>query len=123
MRASLQINVSKIAIIEVRAAAQLSWWLKLGNVLIQRVLFLLSVVVFFKPFLCVLDEALTCRLLSYGLESKHAAVVQCCRPPLSSVMEEMTWLHSHAKTTIKSPNATQNIVQPMPKVQSNAEYL
>ena len=56
MRASVQRNVSEIAITEVRAAAQLSWWLKYVNVLVQRVLFLLSVVVLKESFLCVLGE-------------------------------------------------------------------
>ena len=49
VRTSLQRNVSKIAITEVRTAAQCLWWL---NVLIGRVLFLLSVFVFKEPFLC-----------------------------------------------------------------------
>ena len=56
MRVSLQRNISEIMITEVRAAAQLSWWLKYVNLLVQRVLFLLSVVVLKEPFLCVLDE-------------------------------------------------------------------
>ena len=55
-------------------------------------------------------------------ESKHAAVVQGCRLPLSLTMAEMTWSLSHAKRTIKSPNATQNVVRPTPKVPSYAEY-
>ena len=55
-------------------------------------------------------------------ERKNAAVVQRCRPPLNLATEEMTWLHFHAKTTIKSLNATQNIVRPMPKVPSYTEY-
>ena len=56
MRASLQRYASEIAITEVRAAAQLSWWLKYVNVLVQRILFLLLVVVLKEPFLCVLGE-------------------------------------------------------------------
>ena len=56
MRASLQRNVREIAITEVRAAAQLSWWLKKVNVLVQHVLFLSLVVVLKEPFLCVLGE-------------------------------------------------------------------
>ena len=36
--------------------------------------------------------------------------------------EEMTWLHFHAKTTIKLPNGTQNIVRPTPIVPSFTEW-
>ena len=79
MHASVQLKASKITITEVRAAAQLLWWLKKVNVHVLRILFLLSVVILKEPFLCVLVET----------------------------TEEMTQLHFLAKTTIKSRKATQ----------------
>ena len=76
------------------------------------------------PFCVIWFNLLITQLCSWN-KSKHAAVVQHCRPPLSLVMEEIVvnWLHPHAKTIVKSPNATQNIVQPMPRVPSYTEYL
>ena len=112
MRASLQRNVREIAI----TAAQLWWWLKEGNVLVQCVfLFLSCVFVFKEPFLCLLAVALICRSLSYALETKASM-----RSLFSAA--GLTWLHSHAKATIKSPNATQNIVRPTPTVPSYTDY-
>ena len=73
------------------------------------------------PFCVIWFNLLITQLCSWN-KSKHAAVVQHCRPPLSLTMEEMTWLHSHNKT-IKSLNATKNVVWPTLKVPSYAEYL
>ena len=77
---------------------------------------------FLSSFLC----DLTYRSLICVLETKASMqllISQGCWLPLSLPMEEMIRLYSHTKTTIKSPNATQNIVQPMPKVPSYTEYL
>ena len=92
------------------------------NILVQRILFLL-VSVLKEPFLFLHDRissSVSCALetkasmwLSFSIAGYYSA----------SVKDEMTWLHSHAKTTVKPPKATQNIVQPMLKVPGCTEYL
>ena len=113
-----------------------------GKVLSNAFCSVLSVFLLKEPLLCVQDEAsgktplcgLTRWSLSYALEMKAGMwllfstagteINPCgCKMPLSLVMEDTTWLHSHAKTTIKSPHTTQNIVRPTPGVPSYTAYL
>ena len=72
------------------------------------------------PFCVICCDLLINHLYPWN-ESKHAAVIQCYRPSSSLATEETTPLHSHTKTTIKSPNGTQNIVWPIPTVASYTE--
>ena len=79
----------------------------------------------FKMPFCMIWFDLPIIQLCLWNESKQRFVVQRWRPPLSLVIEERTWLHSHSKTIIKSPKAIRNIVWPTSKVKmpSYTEHL
>ena len=110
MHASLQRNISKTAIAEVRTAAfdGRSKGTYSSNVSCSscRILFgkshsLCTGWSFSKIPCCVIWHAHHSLVL---LKWKQAwSFVQGCRLPLSLATEEMTLLHSHAKTAIKSP--------------------
>ena len=57
------------------------------------------------PFYVIRFDLPITQMCSWN-ESKHATVVQRCRPRLSLAMEETTRSHSHTKATVKSSNAT-----------------
>ena len=77
----------------------------------------------FSKYLFLLCD-LTCWFLICVLEMKASMQrVHWCRLLLSWVRKEMTLLQFRAKATVKSPNTSQNIAWPTPKVPSYAEYL
>ena len=75
------------------------------------------------PFRAIGFDLPTSPLCSSNQPASMRRTVQGHKQAMSSVTEQMMWLHSHAITTIKSSNATQNIVRLMLKLPSYTEPL